>query len=428
MNSSRVREKFDHPVATALTLVFFACLVLVPTLLRYEPLKWQAAHAMVQYERGDRDTAIKSLQQAASKLTGDQHIQFTLVEWLIENGRADEAVEHCNRHLEHAPESATWLKFRRESECGAGNFQAAWQTHQELKRLKAQTLSRSAEDLNEQAYFRALAGKDLPIAWTEIQQAVAKVSYDSGVPGFDVPLPSQAIIAASLLSRHVEAQSSVLPQLHRRIGDVRKALEDRERLLVDSLEELSKESFPLNESRERLLQDRRSTVDFRRQELAFLMVCRALLFEDLENHDRCDSDRVEVSELGFQPQTVADMLPEDSLCHPIATRAVAYLDTRALVLTKMLSDDLGRRIDDRLTGSDALADLDISIAVCEVIDRQILKLKESTAQELKQFRKVYAAVLHHRVIAHRKFGNAEQAQSDRERIKSLGVNPDAHVY
>ena len=428
MNSSDVRGKFDHPVATALTLVFFACLVLVPTLLRHEPLKWQASQAMVQYESGDRDPAIASLQQVALKLTGDQHIQFTLVEWLTENGRADEAIEHCNRHLEHTPESATWLKFRRESECGAGDFQAAWQTHQELKLLKAQSLSRSAEDLNEQAYFRALAGQDLPIAWSEIRQAVAKVSYDSGIPGFKVPLPSQAIIAASLLSRHVEAQSIVLPELNRRIDDVRKVLEDRERLLVDSLEELSKESFPLNESREELIEDVRLKVDFHRRELAFLTVCRALLFEDQGDHDRCDSDRVEVSELGLQPQTVVDMLPEDSLCHPMATRAIAYLDTRALVLTKMLSDNPGQVVEDGLAGSDASTDLDISVVVCEVIDRRIRTLRESTARELEQFRKVYAAVLHHRVMAHRKFGNAELAQADRERIESLGVDPDAYLY
>ena len=428
MNLSHARGKFDHPVGTAFSLIFFACLVMVPALLQHEPLKWQAAQAMVRYDNGDRATAIESLQQVASKLGGDQYIQFTLVDWLTENGQADKAIENCDRHLEHTPESPLWLTLRRESECGAGDFQAAWQTYQKLKLLSPQSLNRSAEELNEEAYFRALAEKDLPVAWSEIRQAVAKVSNDSGIPGFNLPLPSQALIAASLLSRHVEAQPVILPQLNRRIDSVRSVLEDREGLLVESLEEFSKDSFPLSESREVLLKDVRLKVDFRRHELAFLTVCRALMFEDLGFPDRCDSDRVQVTELGLQSQMVADMLPDDFLCHPMATRAIAYLDTRALVLTKMLRDDPSQVTEDKLTLSDSITDLDISVAVCDVIDRRIRTLKESTDWELKRFRKEYVAVLHHRAMAHRKSGNADLALLDRERIKSLGFDPNANLY
>ncbi|MDA8563306.1 hypothetical protein N9L06_02525 [Mariniblastus sp.] len=428
MDSHHVRGKFDHPVGTAAALLFFTCLVLVPALLHHEPLKWQAAQAMVRYENGDRDEAIESLRQVASKLVDDQYIQFTLVDWLTENGQAKKAVEHFDRQLEHKPGSVTSLALRRESECGAGDYQAAWQTHQQLQELETQRLNRSAADLNEQAYFRALANVDLPTARSEIRQAVAKVSYDSGIPGFNAPLPSQALIAASLLSRHVDAQSLVLPHLNRRIDAVRKVLEDREKSLVELLEEFSNESFPLSQSREGLLKDVRFKVDFRRHELAFLTVCRALMVEDLGHPNRCDSDRAQIVHLGLQPQMVADLLPEDSICHPMATRAIAYLDTSALVLTKMLGNDPSQLIEEELTLANAITDLNISVAVCDVIDRRIQTAKESTESELKQRRKVFAAVLHHRVLAHQKSGNAELAQLDRERIKSLGFDPDANLH
>ena len=428
MNSSQVPRKSEPPFVTALTLIFFACLVLVPGLLQHEPLKWQAAQAITQHENGDRDAAIESLHQVASKLPGDLYIQSTLIDWWVEDGQADKAIEHCNERLEHEPGSSTWLTLRRESECAAGDFEAAWETYNVLQSLRTQHLSRSADELNEQAYFRALADKDLRTAKSEIQEAVTKASYDSGISDFRVPLPSQALLAAGLLSRQVEAQSMVLPQLNRRIAAVGRALEDRERMLVESLDAFSEESFPLSESQELVLKDLRLKIDVRRHEFAFLTVCRALMCEDLEHPLRCDSDRVQISELGLQPQMVADLLPDDFVCHAMAMRAIAFLDTRALVLTKMPWSDASQLIDEESTGQDAITDLDIAVTVCEVVDRLLQASKESTEQEFTRLRKVYAAVLHHRAMANRKAGNTDSLQLDRERIESLGFDPDGNLY
>lgn len=428
MNSSQSRSKFDRSLATTLTLIFFACLALGPALFYHEPLKWQAAQAELQYENGDRNAAIQSLQEVAVKRPKDSKIQLKLVNWLAENGQADKAVEHCKEQLEHSPKSQNWLLLKREAECQAGDFKAAWQTFEQLKVLRNRRVNRSPEELNEQAYFRALAEEDLSLAADEIQRAVQQVSHQSGIPNFRAMLPSQALISASLLSRKVEAQSIVLPQLNRRIVVAQRALEDREKLLVESLADYSKESFPLSKSRESMLEETRVQTEFRRHELALLLVCRALILEDLQEPARCDLDRTHVVELGFQPQAVADLLPDDSLCLSVAMRAIAYLDTRGLVLTKMPWSDPGQLVDDVSTGFDAITDFDIAVAVSEVIDRVQQASKESSGQEQEQFRKVFAAILSHRAVAHGKAGRSDLVQPDRDRIEALGFDPDGNLY
>lgn len=428
MSSSQVRKKSDHPVATALTLIFFACLVLVPALAQHEPLRWQAAQAMLDYEGGNRNDAIESLQQVALKAPDDGYLQTKLVHWLSENGQAAKAIKHCDQQLVRNPESRGWLELRREAECEAGDFKAAWQTFQELKTIRTQRVSRTSDELNEQAYFRALADEDLETAAAEIQQAVAAATFQSSGSDFQLPLPSQALISAGLLSRRTETQSIVLPHLNRRIEVSRKALEDRETLVGDSLADYAEEAFPLSEQQESSLDEMRSELEFRRRELGFLMVSRALMLEDLDQTDQCDLDRAQVVELGFEPQLVAELLPDDSVCHALAMRAIAYLDTRALVLTKMPWNDPDELIDGISTGRDAITDLDIAVSVSEVIDHLVRTSSDFSTDEQSRFRKTFAAVLHHRVMANRKAGNSEAVRLDRERIESLGFDPDGNLY
>ncbi len=428
MNLSQVQKKSDHPVATALTLIFFACLVFAPVLIQHEPLRWQAAQAMLQYDAGNRDDAIKSLQQIALKTPDDGYVQTRLVYWLSENGQAEKAIKHCEQQLVRNPDSQDWLELRRHAECEAGDFKAAWQTFQELKTIRTQRVSRTSDELNEQAYFRALADEDLKTAAAEIQTAVSTATSRSAGADFLVPLPSQALIAAGLLSRRTGSQSVVLPQLNRRIEIAERALEDRENSVGASLAQYSVKSFPPSEQQESSLDEMRSSIEFRRRELAFLMVCRALMFEDLDQPERCDLDRAQVVELGFEPQLVADLLPDDSVCNALAMRAVAYLDTRGLVLTKMPWSEPDDLIDGVSTIKDAIADASIAVTVSEVIDHFVRTSSDFSTDEQNRFRKTFAAVLHHRVMANRKAGNSDAVNSDRQRIESLGYDPDGNLY
>ena len=428
MNSPTAEKHLNHPVTTALTLIFFACLVLAPAFLQHEPQRWEAAQAMLQHEEGDQKAALKSLQRLAPMLPDDDYVQTKLVNWLAENGQADEAIQHCNQQLMRDPDSREWLNMKLEAECDAGDFKAAWQTFQQLRDSGTQHVARSPGELNDQAYFRALAEDDLATAAKEIQLAVSTTTRHSGVADFQVPLPTQALVAAGLIARHKESQEIVLPQLSRRIEVSRRALDDREDLLVDSLAKLTENSFPLNERQEASLNEIREKIELRRRELAFLLVCRALICENLDQPDRCDRDRVQVVDLGFEPQLVADMLPEHSVCQPLAMRAVTYLDTRALVLTKMPWTDPNELIDGISTGRDAITDLNIAVAVSEVIDCLMNSATEFSEKEQAGFRKVFAAVLHHRVMANRKAGDTESVALDRTRIESLGFDADGSLY
>ena len=428
MNSSQVMRKSRRPYATALTLIFFACLVLVPALLQHEPLKWQAAKAVSQYESGDQNAAIEALQQVAPKLASDYYVQSKLIDWLAKAGQADKAVKYCNQQLERNPSSAIWLSMRRESECEARDFKAAWQTQKELRLLEVRSVNLSAEELNEQAYFRALADEDLQIARSEIQEAVTKASYNSGIPNFQLPLPSQALIFASLLSRHAGAQSLVMPQLNRRIDVVERVLGAREKHLADSLDEFSEGSFPLGETQEVLLKDFRLEIELSRREISFLTVCRALMHEDLAHPERYDADGAQIAESGLQPQAVADLLPDDDVCYTMALRVSAYLDTRAFVLSKLPSSDMSQLDDKESIALDAITDLNIAVTVCEVLERLPQTSNELTEQEISRFNRFYAVVLSHRVGVNKKAGNADLVQSDRKRIESLGFDPDGNLY
>ena len=428
MSSPQTRTKFEHPVVTALTLIFFVSLVLVPAIMHHEPLRWQAAQAMLEYEEGNRDVAIESLQQVAAEIPSDGYVQTKLVSWLSQNGQAEKAIEHCNQQLTRSPESSGWLELKRESECEAGDFSAAWQTFEQLKSLRTQHVSRSADELNEQAYFRALAGDNLTTAATEIQLAVLKAGSHSGVPNFEMPLASQALVAAALLSRSAERQAIVLPPLNQRIKIAQRALGDRENVVVDSLATFSEESFPLRSSQEAALDQIRSEVEIHRRELAFLLVSRALLLEDLGRLNRCDLDRAQVVELGFEPQAVADLLPDDAVCHWLAMRAIAFLDTRGLVLTKMTWTDPEDSVAGTLTGRDAITDLNIAVAASDVINTLMQKKSEGSQETIARFKKTFAAVLHHRATANRKASNAEAVQADRAKIETLGFDPDGNLY
>jgi tetratricopeptide (TPR) repeat protein len=382
----------------------------------------------LQYKAGDRDAAIESLQKTAAMLPESGYVQTKLVHWLTDNGRAKQAIEYCNANLNRDPQSRQWLTLKREAQCEAGDFTAAWKTFQQLRALGVQRVSRSPDELNEQAYFRALAGDDLQTAADEIQQAISTTTYQSGIPDFQMPLPSQALLAAGMLSEDVETREIVLLQLSRRIKAVRGALEDRENMLVDAISKITEGSYPATVTQESALDDLRVKVEFRRRELAFLTVCRALILENLDQPDRCDIDRAHVIELGFDPQTVAGLLPDDSICQPLAMRAIAYLDTRGFILTLLPWTSPDNLIDGISTGKDAVTDLSIAITVSEVLERLLKTSAEVSDEERARFRKTFAAVLHHRVMANRKAGNANAIRLDRKRIESLGFDPDGNLY
>lgn len=427
-NSSQLPNVASRPITTGLTLAFFACLVLVPAMFQHEPLRWQAAQAIVEYENGNRVDAIESLEQLAPQLEGDGYLQTKLFYWFLKNGQSEKAIEHCDRQFELNPKSLDWLTLRMEAECEAGEFAAAWQTFQQRRSLAPQHVSRSPNELNEQAYFRSLAGVDLELAAVEIQQAISSVTETRELPNFQLPLRSQALVAAGLLARESESQLALLDPLGRQIKVARQALANHESLVVGALAEIGPESFPPTTSQESAFDSDREKIEFHRRELAFLLVCRALLFENLGRHERCDLDRAQVAELGFDPQVVADLMPSDSICQALLVRAIAFLDTRALVLTKMPWSSPDEPIDGVSSGRDVLVDLNIAVVASEVFHRALQNLPELSKDELERAKKTFAAVLYHRVMANQKIGDLDSVQSDRDKIRSLGYDPDGNLY
>ena len=149
------------------------------------------------------------------------------------------------------------------------------------------------------------------------------------------------------------------------------------------------------------------------------------MLEEQGDLDRCDVDQAHVVELGFQPQELLALLPEPLQCRRIAQQAMALLDTKGLVLTK-LPWATGVENDSRQTG--AMTNLGIAVLVSEVLCQNLEESPEVPQEVRTRCRETLAEVLFHRAMANDKAGDKQAADADRQRIRSLGIDPAGNLY
>ncbi len=308
----------------------------------------------------------------------------------------------------------------------------ALETLKSIYELLGSSDQASDQQLNNLAYYRALANVELSLARAEIREVILNQNRNATWPvGFDLTLSARTFVSIGLISRQLDQQRDALPLLDREIDKLAE-LEFRDDLaLSESVYEAIQDSFPLEVAEEeKLTVTRRLQLDRRRDCLAFLLVTRALIHQDLGHERQCELDRIQVRQLGYQPDDILDKLPTNVQSLAVLDQAATYLDTHGFVLLQQGEYERAKE------------NLDLAIAAAELnlraIDSPLHNSNEELTFDPQQRRPAYeriAAVLrYHRYQLYKRLGFGDgrgsgiEVPDDAGRIRELGFDPDSRLF
>ena len=448
-------------VRWALCLCFIV-LTVVSSGCRKDSAQWKLAAAINEESNGNSEGAIELLQKALRMDPDSTPIKLQLALLLAENDQGDLSQMLCKEVLEDDPQNeSAWLVL---SEClhRMGRFDeslAAYQKH------VAHEIDKGPNELNQLAYFRALAGVQLDKALRQINEGIEKYEnrfvpigrqefslFAPRRPSWgaytSVPIEINVLVSAGLLSRYTDdGQKHVMGLLSDKIHQEQQAWLSANAQL-DRLYQL-KESQS-EDATEQEVEKRNNLVKMSAEfvdrvalgNLPVLLATRSLMLDDQGQTELADLDRLWLKQIGEQPQNVYNSLPKDLECMWALYEVQAILDTRGFIQTQlpwqstwthpsgnvMQLEDQSRFI---TYGSYELAlqDLDLAIAAAEV---RLLALNSDAVNRIEysvdsiRIKKVsgvklVAILREHRRQAHMKAGQIEAAQRDQERIEELGV-------
>jgi hypothetical protein len=206
-----------------------------------------------------------------------------------------------------------------------------------------------------------------------------------------------------------------------------------------------------------------------------MLVTRALLHQDLGDHEACNQDRFRVQELGFDSNELVGQLPSEQQCLMALEQATTFLDTRGFIMgllpwqtvefermnaggeeaSSMKLNELRVVLDDeedpfedppsqqstaqRLRSSSyaqALFDMDLAVAAVETwrltMASPLYNSPDNPVNQMKKrqqdLRYTHAVLLYHRMLIHRRQGNDEATELDEQKILELGFVPDERLH
>lgn len=422
-----------------IVLAIFCLLVAGPIATygcRGERAKWTAASAMNLYERGDRDAALKQLEAAVVDSNYDPNLGARLANLLAENGNAKHGLEICDKVLEmHRDPNLTINTVLSQSTCEQylDRPEQALETLKSVYDLVGPSAQIDDHRLNNLAYYRALANVELQQAQVEIRQAIANLNNQATWPtGFDLTLSARTLMAIGLISRQLDHQRDALKLLDGEIANLTELESSEDHSLSETIYQAIQDTFPvkLKSEEEQITVTERLPLNRSRDCLAFLLVTRALIQQDLGNDRQCDLDRARIVKLGYQPDDLLEQLPSLLQCLAAFDQAATYLDTHGFVLLQE-----GAYVSAR-------ENLDLAIAAAEfnllALDSPLHNSNEEVPFDLEQRKREYgriAAVLHyHRYQLFKRAGLADgqddgfEVPDDAERIRELGFDPSSRLF
>ena len=249
--------------------------------------RWDASQANAYFKQGRTEDAIYQLRDAIRKSPRDPVLKLTLAERLIELEKADEALVLTDEVLDDYSDNINAMQIKSRSQQRLGDFEAALETEIEIDDYLHAYL-RDSQRLNALAYARALAKKDLHLAKEEIETAVASLNRAvawSSERGSPLRLQVKAIILAALVSRSCDSRDEPLKVLSNEIDFYRERTSEVRKVLTNVLYEETGSAFPVRQDKQ--IRNDRLELRFFEAQLANLLSCRALLWQDLEQTERC---------------------------------------------------------------------------------------------------------------------------------------------
>ena len=406
--------------------------------------RWDAAQAVIAYDRGDMEQAIFQLTTAVERSPRDPSLKISLAKKLIESGRGEEAEALCDEILARFPDNDPALITKANSQQAQGNFRLALDTFNLRARQRNWTISRRPDKLNERAYFRALAGVQLDDAKQDIDVACAIVSQSSfGNLPWSMGLFQRSLAASGIVAMEIDMTQQAVPQLSDAIDSIRRVLHESNTELNREIIELSAGEYPPNHEKANSQNEFRDLIRNSEQTMATLLTVRALAYQQLGSDDMCDQDRAEVRSLSLDCDEIAAAFPESSECIGTLQISSAFLDTRGFIIGLMPTGGSagtielnGRTIGISGDFEDALRDLNQSVFAFEVFEKSLTSSihnhAEGSVQDpvalLQSIGKQKAVFLYHRMVVREKSGDQDGANQDSEAIKALGCEPGPHLF
>ena len=258
----------------------FSLLLLLP-LMMYgcgpEWARWDAAQAVIAYDSGDIEHSIFQLTTAVERSPRDPRLKISLAQKLIESGRGKEAEVLCDEILARFPDNDTALVVKANSQQAQGNFRQALDTFNLRSRKGNWTIGRSYHQLNERAYFRALAEVQLDDAKEDINAACAIVSQSSfGSLPWELGLYQRSLASCGIVAMKIGMTKPAVEHLSEAIDDLRRMLQRLEDELNREIVESAIEEYPPTREISKRLNRFRNVIGNSEQTLATLLTVRAL--------------------------------------------------------------------------------------------------------------------------------------------------------
>jgi tetratricopeptide (TPR) repeat protein len=448
-----------------------ALLIVLSSLIgcREESAKWNFAKAMNLAEAGQSEEAMEVMEIAFREAPDNRQIKLAYANMLAENDQGELGITLCDEILELTPEDELAHQVRSTCFQYLGEFDLALENY---KRHLSGKMSRTPIELNNLAYFRALARKELSRANRDINKAIDSEELEYWGCNYIVPLDVRTAISVGLLSRTLNQREQALVELDRRITTYESKLETQISFIQGVVTELmqenppeiqqsisteqvtvepppvetteSKASFPFGEKLEKGISNARALKQIDKNSLAVMLATRALINEDLGAFALADRDRKRLQQLGLDFKTLATSLPNAEACLTQLQKASMYLDTRGFVSGRRNWQSTALPSFDQRPGilntpssyENALDDLDCAVLASEFTE---LALKSSlyntpdfSAQQIarrkKMARRMTAVLIYHRMEIHRRAGNKQAAARDKEIIEDLGFEANGSLF
>ena len=407
-----------------------------------EKARWTFARALNLSESGQIEEAIELMQVAMEQSPDDAEIKMSLAKLLAENGQGELGIGLCEVRLEDHPGDVSARRVRSTCLQYLGRFDESLAAY---KHCLSGHVSRSPVEWNNLAYFRALAGKELDMAASDIQAAIKKVESQPWGSIYLVPLEVRTVIAAGLIARRIDQHQAVLTILSNEVGRYERRIAIQNSGVRALVTARSKQEFPLQKKAEDEILNVRAVRERQKNSLALMLATRALMLEDLGKTDRADSDRWEVEYLGFEFNKLTKQLPNDKACLFALQSGSLYLDTRGFVSGRLdwlgepgPSDESGpvKTQTSRSSYAVALRDLDFAVLAAQIrqsaLESSIYNTPELSAREIRYLKKeanrMTAVLLYHRMEVHLRARKQDAADAEQLRIEKLGFQPGASLF